>query len=973
MNYKGIPKLLWFVVCDVLAIVVIFWAIGPFAKWYLSKSPAIGVDLFNSITNVSYQLRHFSLQFNSFKDVWFGGYPLIYDYNQFATFFMLPFGLVLGAGLGVQIFAIFSLFAFIFCCYLLFFKLTENWGIAIFLALAVLLSLNIYGGLTWAGSMPYFFSQLFLPLGLFFALRYFEEANVKNLSLLAIVVAAAFLVHPLSTTAYLIPSSILFILAGGIYASHSLVRTLKQVAYFLIIFILGSFMITGRLISRLSTFAGGVTGGTIINSATAGQAASSSTISAVSKYYRDQIPLIWQHTNNLILWAAVCGFVLFLVAFPLSGHKKRLLLPLAFVLVSAGFILLPLLNLSGHLGILIHDPYRAFWQIPVAVSALAASLWGFFLSTFGTKLWVNRFLKTVHISLSLLITIVFGFLAYISVSKQAESITSTIDKNPTLVEFSSAYPEVLSINLQDQNRLNTLKKQLLPSFMSGDDKNRRLYSADQTISIWWNAFFEIPLARGYLDPPITNPQRGGLFWLDIAMTNDTLIKDFKVPKETAANNALFLIDWNGIYYFEGGRQGVKGPAPGPSSYLIDNNVFDKQEEVTTYGKLVKYNTVSGVPELNQNMIDKLNFFKVSDKLTSPVVAGTNAPVVVVFGMFSGYEDILRVLASQDINSRKLIPVWGGEYADKFSLGELKSFDAVILNQYKYHNSGKAFDTLSKYVRGGGKVFLDTGGDIKDADSSSLPELFPFKSSKRLGMGQHWDLSAEPDEILEGVKTSEFGPLVFNNDDWKLTLPTSDLRAGAKVLLRHDDKPVLVKMDFGQGKVVWSGINLAYHYSYYKRADEAKIFINVVKQFADISDHEPVDVKAKWVKPEKVLLKPEGTPRGVLFKEEGYNGWHAKLTSGGHGSLPIYLAGPTYPGFMYVPLRNVGGSGPIGLEFNFSGVLLYWFQVFVSVVSVIIVLEFTLFDGRIYGRRTLAHAQKALGKIFKWWEKEEEYN
>ena len=122
MNYKTVPKLLWYLLLDSLAVLVIFKAIEPFAKWYLSKSPAIGVDLYNSITLVTYQLKHFSLPFNSFRDIGFGGYPLIDDYIQYSVYLMLPFAAIFGPGLGVQIFAIFCLFLLIFGCYLLFFK-----------------------------------------------------------------------------------------------------------------------------------------------------------------------------------------------------------------------------------------------------------------------------------------------------------------------------------------------------------------------------------------------------------------------------------------------------------------------------------------------------------------------------------------------------------------------------------------------------------------------------------------------------------------------------------------------------------------------------------------------------------------------------------------------------------------------------------------------------------------------------------
>lgn len=968
MNFKPLASFLWLLILDILAVLAVFWAVSPFAQWYLSRSPAIGVDLYNSISYVSYQLRHFSLPFDSFRDLNFGGFPLILDTPQLAFYLMMPFAAFYTAGLGVQLFAIFSLFLLIFGCYILFFKLTGNFGIAIFLAILVLLSVNIYGDLTWAGSIPYFLSQAFFPLGLFLGVRYFWEPNLRNLGLLGVISGIGFLIHPLSVIAFLLPSVLLFIIGGGIHAGHSLLRIIKYAVLFGVGFILCSFLVSGRAILDPRLMIDALRVRSIESSATTLEGAD---LSAVSKYYKDQIPRLWQDTNPLIFQTAGAGIALSFLAFIFGSSKKAILMPLVFGLVAIWSAAHPYLNLSGKLGIFVHDPYRAFWQFPVASAALAASLFGYFLSTFGHKLWSSVYLKAIHISASLLITVLASAATYFIFKTQINEMMVTIESMATQVELSSAYPEALSVNLQDKEGLNRLKGQLLPSFIDPNDKNKRLYEADATVNIWWNSFFDVPLARGYTDPPLTPRERGGLFWLDIAMTGDTIMKVLEIDSQTALSNALFLIDWNGIGYFEGGREGIKGPSLPPSSYLLEKQVFSEQEEVTAYGRVVKYNSPSGKPELNLEVPEKLIFYKVDDKFTSPILTATNAPPILVIGIRAGYEDVLRVLASDNINSRKLIPVWGGEFIDEFNLKELANFDAVVLNQYKYKSKGKVFDMLGKYVRDGGKVFIDSGGEVKDASGADLPELFPFASSERKATGRQWDISAEFDEILKGVDTGNFGPLVFNDDEWKLTTPIGDLRPGSKILLTHKDKPVLVSMDYGRGRVVWSGINLPYHYSQYKKNDEAKIFNNTIAQFTDVSDHSPIDVNPRWIRPEKVSLEVFDKPRGILFKEEGYEGWSARLASGKRRTLPVYLAGPTYPGYMYVPLGDLEGTKPIKMEFSYRGKLIYWIQTFVNLAAVAFIFEFVFFDGRLFGKRLLVVSRKLSGKLFKWWEKEEE--
>ena len=53
----------------------------PIADWYLSRVPALGIDLYNSVTHAALHQRHFSFWFNGFKDVWFGGYHLVGDFS----------------------------------------------------------------------------------------------------------------------------------------------------------------------------------------------------------------------------------------------------------------------------------------------------------------------------------------------------------------------------------------------------------------------------------------------------------------------------------------------------------------------------------------------------------------------------------------------------------------------------------------------------------------------------------------------------------------------------------------------------------------------------------------------------------------------------------------------------------------------------------------------------------------------------
>lgn len=959
-NFGGSIQIIY----ELAAVFLIFKALVPIFAWYFSKFPAYGVDLFNSITYVSYHLRNFALPFAGFKDIWFGGYPLMLDFPQFIFYLMMPFGAKFGPSLGVQVFAMFSLFVFAFACYLLFFRLSKNFGVSIFLAASVLLSANIYSSLTWAGSIPYFASQSFFPLGLLFAVYYFEKPNLRNLLLLAMVSAFGFLIHPLTILGFLMPAVFLFITFASVASNRKLVSIIKNLSIFSLVFVLATFIVTYKYLLDIGTLFDALKP-TATVAVAVGESYTRAGVSTA--FLKAQVPRLIENTDENIFKLFGLGAVLVLVALVFGRRKKGLLLLVCCAFVALYTVAHPFLNLGGYFNFFWHDPYRAFWQFSVAMAALAAAFWGYFAAVVSDKLNANIYLRILSIKVGAVLSLVFLVLSYIIYTNKIEPLLAKIDSTSTLRELSSTYPEAISLDLNRQAQ-QQLSSQLLPSFINENEKNFRMYSADATVSIWWNSFFDIPLSRGYVDPPLNTVQRGGLFWLDIAIANDSLVRDFKYDEKTAYANGLFLIDWNGLGYFEGGREGVKGPSAPPSSYLVKNSVFDKEEEVTTYGSLSKWATESDVPELNLDAAQNLKFFKIKDELTSPILYPTDASAVIIFSTRGAYEDILRVLASQNINSRRLIPVYGGEYIDEVSADRLRAFDAVFLHQYKYHSKGKAFGNLSKYVKEGGKLFIDTGGDVKEASSRDLPDVFPIEASTREGMGEVWELKSTEDPLVAEVSLDKFGPLVFDGDDWKLT--TGKAREGAKILLTHRNQPILATKDFGKGKVVWSGINLPFHYNQYKSDDEAKLFINILSQFTDVSDREPIDARTQWLRPEKVAIETDEKPRGILFKEQGWSGWSARL-SGTSQKLPLYLAGPSYPGFMYAPLEGVKFGTPLAVQFSYRGTLTYWFSSLITFLTVFLILEWAIFNGNLVSRRFFPIGRKLQGALVGWWKREEE--
>ena len=472
MNLKSFLNIIPTIIFDVLAVVIFFKVIEPFAKWYLSRSPAVGVDLYNSVTYVSYHLRHFSLPFDSFKDIWFGGYPLILDFPQTAFYLMIPFARQFGTVVGVQIFALVALFVFIYCCFQLYFKLSKNFGISVFLAGLVFLSPNIYGSLTWAGSIPYFASMAFLPLGLLLAVNYFEDTSLKNLLILTLVAAIGFLIHPLSILVFLIPSIIIFILISCVSHSHKLTFVFKHLLIFALVFLGCTFVVTYKYVFDFGSFIEVITPSSAVSVSNSQVATESAAASAA--YLKAQIPRLFTQTDPMLLKMLYIGAGLALVGLVLSPSKKKIGLTLCFLFVTLLTVVHPILNLSGIFSLFWHDPYRAFWQFTTLVGAVSAIFLGHFFSALAEKLNPKNYLSFLHIGVNAIMALLFLSIFYTLFQNKVVNLLNTIEHTAYLIELSSTYPEALSIDIR-QNSQDRLKKQVLPSFIGESEKNFRLY------------------------------------------------------------------------------------------------------------------------------------------------------------------------------------------------------------------------------------------------------------------------------------------------------------------------------------------------------------------------------------------------------------------------------------------------------------------------------------------------------------------
>lgn len=924
-----------------VAVGAIVYSFLPVAKWYLNFRPVWGVDFFLTVTLTNLLKNNFAPPYSFWNYAWFGGwpqfkYPLLSMYiasllANFTDLVSAVLLLIIGATL-----------VFLLGCYFLFYQLSRNVVLSAALAIFAGLSSGLYQTLTWAGSIPSYISQAAFPWVLGFLVAYFRGGKFRYFLASCLVAGLSIWIHPLVYMTYTVPAVTILIL---LKFDHGLALfwKIKHLLLFLTISLLISLpqfysQVNFTIKSAVKTDYG----------ASALSTTSAPTQWEITEKMFNKAQVVRIVTDNHLAIFLITAVIILLAILSLLVNRR-----LAIILKS-----IPFLVLCGYFafyiwlfgqGISIYHGgwYRLFWSVPVWIGTLASVLWYFSHTSLREKITSQAIYLIFSLSSSALILLMVVFFLVTFNSKII--ISSIIYRS----QVSSAYPDVINLKISDRERAN-LKDTLIPSWLNSDETNWRLYDGDQTVNLWWNSYFKMPLARGYLDPPFEDAKRGYIFWQDAALSEvdrqAQLVVAFGYPEATAISNALFLIDWNAIKYYEGGHEGAAfTPLP---TYLKDYLV--KRVE-----KL----------DFNEDRYTKrpvtLTYSELKDEATSPILAATNASTIAIFATEQGFETVVRAIAEREnINSQKLIPIKLGPYVDKYSVEELKNFESLYLYDWDFKDKDKTFKLLNNYVLAGRKVFVETGVEVKLSDGV-LPNFFPVKMVERKGQGRQWELEYQENDLTRDVNFENFSPPVFDDDEWKLSFAQeSELRNGVTTILKNHGKIVMASQKLGSGEVIWSGLNLAYHLNRNHNDQEAKFFLNILSSLVDLSVKEKPLFNTTFIDANSRKVSTQAA-KGILFKEQAYPGWNAENVGG--GSLKIYKAGPAYPGYMYVPI--FGKSSEV--EFTFSGSSIDKILVIISALGAIFIFEEVVLSGMILGRLRRMSFRLVSKHVGHWWEKEDE--
>lgn len=937
------------------ALFIIFSVINPIADWYLTKKPIVGTDIHLSAFYVNYILKwHEFIRPIGWKYTWFGGLPAYLDYPSLYFLAMALLSKFYGLLGAVMHFAMLGFFVFAFASYFLYFELSKNRTLALLLTLCSLLSINIYLSLVWAGGIPFWTTQAFLPLTAYLAVKYLNTQNRRWLYSAALATGIGILGHPQGFLIAIIPFVSLILLFYKVSNSSGF----KNLSiYFFLTFLVAlpgipwgivSTMFTGFLsvfkiiVQLLGVFNG--TGDTV--SGTAGAAGSIDPTKSITFAYSGYQGYMWI--------ALIILFVIWLLLFILFKGKSQKLtrvFPFIFFLV---YYMTLLFLFSRRIDFFFGAWYKALWVTPVIVGSAVAVFAGEIQSF--VKNWLARFPK---LSILWVVTDVI-LLSIVYFSIPPNMVKDTIKTIELASVKSNTHPNFLGMETGDQERLELAKKLVPPNTDFAYDKNKRLYAIDATFNMWWNSLFDMPLSRGYIDPPITNEQRWGLFWLDSALgpsskdQSSSLAVDWGLPKDILFENYKFLLDWNAVYYLAGNWNLVVNN--NLAHEAISKELVEKNEKVLL--PRPEWNPVTeGNSELAQYQV--MNYYKIREELVSPILAPTSTSSILLIGDTSAYDTIYRFLAMKNLNSQKVIVATKSNFIDDHNLDELRKFNGVILYRYDYKKQSKAWDLLRKYLQGGGNVYIETGTEVKESEREDLPDIFPFEKTERKDIGKSWSISDADESLSKGINFSNFSPLVYNDAPWMVSYPYS-LRPSTSVLLKNNDKVVAAQKRIGEGKLIWTGFNLPYHTIFTYNNEEATYFSNILSQIVDLSKKDTPSFKLNWVSPEKREITFSGA-KAVLFKEENFLGWKAKIDE---KKVRIYKVGPTSPGYIYIPFDSNTNGGKLTLSYRGQILWLVWWLI--SSLSILILLELIILN-----RSLMTIPFRGIfGKIFRWWKEDE---
>ncbi|MFC1727321.1 hypothetical protein ACFL0Y_02240 [Patescibacteria group bacterium] len=901
-----------------LVLAAFFWTK---AKIWLVGESFMGNDTGNYIHYVIYYLKNPHFPINAWDHLWHNGVPRMIDLTWIHFTLNSLLAKTIGVFRAVKIYPLIFLGSGAFFVYLLFYELSRSVLISLGLAISFVLGQGYYAPLYEGGVVLSSISQMFLPAQLYFLARFAKRGGYRNLILGALTSILGLGTHGLMMMFFGFIPAFIFVLFTN-RESNSLISKRTMVIAFIFAAVT---LITGAVFV-LPSLLHAVQGG--------------STIQFIGEKQNnpETLKTMFSMNDPGIAYGYVAAVVIAGIFWLFKKKPEQVVRPaLIILLIYALFMISYTFGGNPLFGVLFPGRFYWVWSLVVGVlaSALLAPLSKYKAKKFLLK--VSQFL-----GFGMIKVVIFGLIIFNPIISFGVFSPETVYRFTDQLKFEGL--EDIDVFEEVQRRLKGIVEQI-----DINDDKVRFWTHDQSISIMWVAVSNMPLSEGYAHI-WTYYSRLWEGWFYGVMSGPNW-ESQEVPREMAKQQGLFFIDWYGIKYLTGDRSvgewGIAGHFLESPPYII------KESKV---GESLK------------------SVFTVSPDYTSPLVSAVKAPVLGFVGDDEAYMTFLKDLAMLNLNTSYLIPVKVSETIGKISAGKLSFLDGLVIYDFKKGglSYGSGWRKINNFVKEGGRVWIEGGGNSGERESDSLPEVFPITSSQYGPLEQEWQPGGE---LVDQVDFSTLKPLAFRDTIWQVSYaPEGTVKSGAKVLLSQKNYPVAVEQNIGQGKVIWTGVNFWYRPEEYRQNGMNEIvFVELLldRLFDGLSPNR-IGSKVERPSPEHIVLTGQDFS-GVTVKENHWQGWKAMIEANGKKKkIPVFTAGPE---MMYVPVPQDLRSGEIKVMIDYKGELAYWLYGLVSLISFFVVIM-VLFFGKFLTRR-FRFLSKDSGsyknikmKIGGWWDSDE---
>ncbi|MBU0648066.1 hypothetical protein KJ855_02700, partial [Patescibacteria group bacterium] len=435
---------------------------------------------------------------------------------------------------------------------------------------------------------------------------------------------------------------------------------------------------------------------------------------------------------------------------------------------------------------------------------------------------------------------------------------------------------------------NTTQNEL-PAALPTDNTNQnyRFAHNDSHIAVWFNYDYpNIAQTRDYYSQALLN--QNDKFWFENAV----------FALDNNYNETQYLMDWMAVKWF---------------SVQFPNFNFDKFD---TRPDLFTHVSDNGNP-IKEERIDVYEY-----KNPRPIIEATNAKTILVIGDEASYRNLLLSLAQTDLYSDKIIPIQGNQFVDLYILEDLQKYDSVLLYNFSWIEKERAFTLLDQYVYQGGHLLIESSSILSKPEGVTAFLPAPVKTINPGEFGESWNFEVGDDQIiLDDVNLEDFGPAIYGGDKpWgMLYADEENLRDNAKSVLKNHGHTVIASMDHGQGRVMWSGLNLFYHFNNYHSTSEKRLIENIIDDLTGVSSSDFQNQPGEILDAQKrqVVLEEDSDYTGILVKENYFPNWMAyyQTTDGKAHKLDI---DPSGLGMMYIDLpTDIEGSYTFYMKYRKS--------------------------------------------------------